>query len=115
MNIDLIIGAAVIVLLIAMYVKHRAKPVDMNHQAPNVHNVQMEGKVGPATAADKKAAEPAKKATKKTATKKTATKKAAKADLDSMSKNDLLAHAKANGVKANASMNKAAILAAIKG
>jgi hypothetical protein len=120
MNIEIIIGAAIVVLLIAMYVKHRSKPVDMNHQAPNVHNVQMEGRVGPATAADKKAAEPAPKAVKaakapaKKATKKTATKKAAKADLDSMSKNDLLAHAKANGVKANASMNKAAILEAIK-
>jgi len=55
------------------------------------------------------------KAPAKKVTKKKATKKAAKVDLDSMSKNDLLAHAKANGVKANASMNKAAILAAIKG
>jgi len=119
MNIEIIIGGAIVVLLIAMYVKHRAKPVDMNHKAPLVNNVQMEGRVGPATAADKAAA-PAPKAVKaakapaKKATKKTATKKAAKADLDSMSKNDLLAHAKANGVKANASMNKAAILEAIK-
>ena len=47
--------------------------------------------------------------------KKPATKKTAKVDLDSMKKNELLAHAKANGVKANASMNKAEILAAIKG
>ena len=45
--------------------------------------------------------------------KKSATK--AKVDLDSMKKNELLAHAKANGIKANASMNKAEILAAIKG
>ena len=45
--------------------------------------------------------------------KKPATKKSAKADLDSMSKNDLLAHAKKNGIKANASMKKADILAAI--
>lgn len=43
-----------------------------------------------------------KKATKKT-----------KVDLGSMSKNDLLAHAKKNGIKANASMKKADILAAI--
>ena len=48
-------------------------------------------------------------------TKKTATKKASKVDLDSMKKNELLAHAKANGIKANASMSKAKILAAIKG
>jgi hypothetical protein len=47
---------------------------------------------------------------KKPATKKTAT----KANLDTMSKNDLLAHAKKNGIKANASMKKADILAAIK-
>jgi len=57
---------------------------------------------------------PAPKAVKKTTTKKPATKKSGKADLSSMSKNELLAHAKANGVKANASMNKAAILKAIK-
>ena len=46
-----------------------------------------------------------KKATKKKTTN--------KVDLSSMSKNDLLAHAKKNGVKANASMKKADILAAI--
>ena len=48
------------------------------------------------------------------APKKTASKKAAKVDLDSMKKNELLAHAKANGIKANASMNKAALIDAIK-
>ena len=47
--------------------------------------------------------------------KKPAPKKTVKVDLDSMKKNELLAHAKANGVKANASMTKAEILAAIKG
>jgi hypothetical protein len=113
MNIEIIIGAAIVVLIVAMYFKHRAKPVDMDHKAPNVHNEVMEGKVGPATAADKPAA-PAPKAVKAAAPAKKATKKAAKVDLDSMSKKDLLAHAKANGVKANASMNKAAILEAIK-
>jgi hypothetical protein len=46
--------------------------------------------------------------------KKPATKKAATVDLDSMKKNELLAHAKANGIKANASMNKAALIEAIK-
>ena len=114
MIVESIILLGLIVLGVAMYFKHRPKSVDMNHQAPNVHNVQMEGKVGPATAADKPAA-PAPKAVKAAkAPAKKATKKAAKVDLDSMSKNDLLAHAKANGVKANASMNKAAILEAIK-
>ena len=46
--------------------------------------------------------------------KKPATKEAAKVDLDSLKKNELLAHAKANGIKANASMNKAALLESIK-
>ena len=45
--------------------------------------------------------------------KKPATKKVATVDLDGMSKKDLLAHAKSKGIKANASMNKADILAAI--
>ena len=49
-----------------------------------------------------------------TAPKKTATKKAVKVDLNSMKKDELLAHAKKNGVKANASMNKVDILKAIK-
>jgi len=56
----------------------------------------------------------AKPKAKKTTTKKSATKKAAKVDLDSMKKNELLAHAKKNGIKANASMNKAALVEAIK-
>ena len=77
MTIEMIIGAAVVVLLIAMAVKHRSKPVDMNHKAPNVHNVQMKGKVGPATAAEKPAAKATKKTTKKKTTKKT-TKKTSK-------------------------------------
>jgi hypothetical protein len=60
-----------------MFLRHRREnpAVDMNHQAPNVHNVQMEGKVGPATAADKPAPAPAKK---KVAKKKVAKKKAVK-------------------------------------
>jgi hypothetical protein len=51
--------------------------------------------------------------TKKTTAKKTTAKKAS-VDLDAMTKNDLLAHAKANGIKANASMKKADLIAAIK-
>ena len=46
--------------------------------------------------------------------KKPAAIKAAKVDLDSMKKDELLAHAKAKGIKANASMNKAALITAIK-
>jgi len=91
MSFELILLVAVAVLAVAMFIKHRAKPVDMDHKAPNVHNVQMKGKVGPATAADKpapKAAAPKtkaaaapkkkvvkKKTTKKKTTKKTSTKK----------------------------------------
>jgi hypothetical protein len=59
-------------------------------------------------------AEPAKPAAKPKTAKKKTTKKAANVDLDSMKKNELLAHAKANGIKANASMNKAALIDAIK-
>jgi hypothetical protein len=60
-------------------------------------------------------AEPKPTSAKKTTTKKkSATKKTAKVDLDSMSKKDLLAHAKKNGIKSNASMNKAALVEAIK-
>jgi len=77
-------------------------------QAPKEETKSHVGKVVKVEQA-KKPAKPNKQA------KKPATKKAAKVDLDSMKKNELLAHAKANGVKANASMNKAEILAAIKG
>ena len=81
-------------------------------EAPKKEEPKVEqAKPAPAPKAAKAA--PAKKTTKKT-TKKAPVKKAEKADLDSMSKNDLLAHAKANGIKANASMKKADILAAIK-
>jgi hypothetical protein len=118
MTIEMIIGAAVVVLLVAMYFKHRAKPVDMDHKAPNVHNVQMEGKVGPATAADKPA-EPAKKApakakakpVKATAAAKPAAKKV---PLSRMNKEDLLAHAKKQGVKVDDSMTKKQILEELK-
>jgi hypothetical protein len=108
MTLEYIIGAAIVALIVAMYFKFKEKPVDMDHKAPNVHNEVMEGKVGPATAAEKPAA-PAKKTTKKKTTKKKAA-----VDLDSMKKNELLAHAKANGIKANASMNKAALIDAIR-
>ena len=62
--------------------------------------------------APKAETKPAAIKTKKT-TKKPAT-KAAKVDIDNMSKKDLLAHAKKNGIKANASMNKDALVKAIK-
>jgi len=53
------------------------------------------------------------KAAEETKAKKSTAKKKAKVDLDSMKKDELLAHAKKNGIKANASMKKADILAAI--
>ena len=80
MSIELIIGAGFIALLISIYIKHREKPVDMNHKAPNVHNVVSKTPNGPAKveakAPAKKAATPKKKVAKKT-TKKT-TKKTSK-------------------------------------
>jgi hypothetical protein len=66
--LELIIVAGLVVLAVSMYFKFKEKPVDMNHQAPNVHNVQMSGRVGPAPA--KKVAKKKKKTTKKKAVKK---------------------------------------------
>jgi hypothetical protein len=115
MTVEYIIGAAIVVLAVAMYFKFREKPVDMDHKAPNVHNVVENAVNGPAPVAAApapkavKAAAPAKKTTKKTATK-----KEAKVDLDAMSKKDLLALAKEKGVKANASLSKAEIVERLK-
>lgn len=58
MTVEYIIGAAVVVLLIAMYFKHREKPVDMTHKSLHASN-----EVTKAAPATKKA--PAKKTTKK--------------------------------------------------
>jgi negative regulator of sigma E activity len=84
MTVVELIVAGLVVLGVSMVIRHlrENKPVDKNHQAPNVHNVQMAGRVGPAPAPAapakkkvvKKKAATKKKATKKT-TKKTATKK----------------------------------------
>lgn len=71
MIVEIGIVAGLVILGVSMVFKHRAKPVDMNHKAPNVHNVQMKGRVGPAPA-EKPVA---KKATKKKTTKKKTTKK----------------------------------------
>ena len=73
-----IAGALFVGLLISMYVKHRAKPVDMNHKAPNVHNVVSKTPNGPKPAEKKPAAKTAKKTTKKKTTKKTTKKKSKK-------------------------------------
>jgi negative regulator of sigma E activity len=77
MTVVEVIVAGLVVLGVSMVFRHlrENKPVDKNHQAPNVHNVQMSGKVGPATAADKPA--PAKKTTKKKVAKKKVVKKKA--------------------------------------
>jgi negative regulator of sigma E activity len=77
MTVVEVIVAGLVVLGVSMVLRHRREnpAVDMNHQAPNVHNVQMSGKVGPATAADKPA--PAKKTTKKKVAKKKVVKKKA--------------------------------------
>ena len=84
MTVVELIVAGLVVLGVSMVIRHRRenKPVDMNHKAPNVHNVQMAGRVGPAPApaapAKKKVVKKKKAATKKKATKKTTKKTATK-------------------------------------
>ena len=69
--LEYIIVAGLVVLAVSMYFKFREKPVDMNHKAPNVHNVVQPGRVGPDPAAPaKKVAKKKKKTTKKKAVKK---------------------------------------------
>ena len=63
--LELIIVAGLVVLAVTMYFKFKEKPVDMNHKAPNVHNVVQPGRVGPAPAPVKKVAKKKKKTTKK--------------------------------------------------
>lgn len=72
--IELVIVLAVGVLGVTMFFKYREKPVDMNHKAPNVHNVVSETPNEPKPVA---APAPVKKVVKKTTTKKAATKKKA--------------------------------------
>lgn len=78
MDILLLIAAVIVAgLAISLVFKGKTGKVDMNHKAPNVHNVQMKGRVGPPTAADKAKEEPAKKVVKKKTTKKKTSKKTA--------------------------------------
>ena len=60
------------------------------------------------------APQPTPKTKTKTVKKAAPKKKAPKVDFDSMKKNELLAYAKKNGIKANASMNKAALVKILK-
>ena len=83
-------------------------PVDVKKDTPKVKQAT------PVAAPKTQAKKPTTKKVVKTQAKKPTTKKVVKVDLDGMSKKDLLAHAKKSGVKANASMNKAAILKVIK-
>lgn len=69
MFLEVVIVLALAVLGVTMYFKYREKPVDMNHKAPNVHNVVENAVNGPAPAA------PAKKVAKKKVAKKKAVKK----------------------------------------
>ena len=71
MSVELVILIGLVVLGVSMYVRHRREnpPVDMNHKAPNVHNVVSKTPNGPAKVeAPKKVAK--KKVTKKKAVKK---------------------------------------------
>lgn len=108
MSIELLIGAVIVIAIVVYFVAKDSKSEVT--EAPKVET--------PAPVAETKEAvkaAPAPKAVKaKAPAKKAATKKAAKVDLDSMNKNDLLAHAKANGIKANASLKKEEILERIK-
>jgi len=107
MSIELLIGAVVVIAVVGYLVLKDSEDETPTEPTLMADKVEAE-KAAPASVA---AAAPVKKAAP---AKKPATKKAAKVDLDSMKKNELLAHAKANGVKANASMNKAALIEAIK-
>lgn len=104
MTIEVLIGALVVLGVVAyLFLKDKSSDSTLE---PTLKADKVEAE---------KTAEPAKKeAPAKKATKKAATKKVAKVDLDAMKKDELLAHAKANGIKANASMNKAALITAIK-
>ena len=70
MSLETVIVAGLVVLGVSMYIRHRREnpPVDMNHKAPNVHNVVEQVKAGPA---------PVKKVAKKKVAKKKAVKKKA--------------------------------------
>ena len=71
MTVVELIVAGLIILGISMVIRHRRenKPVDMNHKAPNVHNVVEQVKAGPAPV-KKKVVKKKKKTTKKKAVKK---------------------------------------------
>ena len=60
------IVAGLVVLAVSMFIRHRREnpPVDMNHKAPNVHNVVEQVKAGPAPV-KKKVVKKKKKTTKK--------------------------------------------------
>jgi type II secretory pathway component HofQ len=123
METDVIVYIGLAVAAFVLYLAAKQdKKVDMNHKAPNVHNEQMKGRVGPPTAADKKAEAPAKKAPAKAkakakpAPKATAAKAPAKkkVPVSRMNKTDLMAHAKKQGVTVSEDMTKKEILDALK-
>lgn len=108
MSIEIVIGAVVVIAVVAYLVIKDSKDETPTEPTLVADKVEAE-KAAPAPVVEAapapKKAQPAKKA---------ATKKAAKVDLDSMNKTELLAHAKANGIKANASLKKEEILERIK-
>lgn len=106
MSIEILIGAVVIILVVG-YIIFKDNSSD---SAVDDRTVE----ATPAPVLEPVLEEPVEVVKKVAKPKKAATKKTAKVDLDSMKKDELLAHAKANGIKANASMSKGAILDAIK-
>jgi len=123
MSIELLIGILVVVAIALIYAVNKDKGVDVNNdgkvdledaKAAIENTVEAVKEEVTETVEEVKEVVAEKKAKVKKAV--TKAKKTTKAVIDftAMTKKDLLAHAKANGVKANASMNKAAILEAIK-
>ena len=97
MNIEIIVGGLVVIGLVAYFLlKKDANDTNSQPEQPlrDISDIGI--------------------AQSEPVAKKPAKKKAEKVDLDSMKKAELLAHAKAKGVKANASMNKDALIQAIK-
>ena len=115
MTIEYIIVIAVVLAVALVWYVNRGKGADVNADGKvDLADVALAAK-NTVEAVEEKVEEvktEVKKAVKKT-TKKPKAKKTA-VDLDSLNKTQLLEHAKANGIKANASLSKSEILERIK-
>lgn len=100
----MIIGLVVLIAIVAYFVLH------YNNKNEVINEPTLKADLEAVTAVVAESKPKAEPAPKKTAS----AKKAKKVDLDSMNKTELLAYAKANGFKANASLKKDEILERIK-